>query len=106
MERIKLLEKANKYRNKLGYINRQLAFAAIAVIWIFKIKNGENYGIPADLFLAVKYIVASLIVDVFHHFWLTFYHVIAHWYFDEIKHKKKRKITLIFTGLFREFQIH
>lgn len=85
MERIKLLEKANQFRHKLGDINRQLAFAGIAIIWIFKIKNGAEYSLPNELLQSVRYVIISLSLDLLHYVWLATLYISTHWYQEKIK---------------------
>jgi len=87
MKRIDILKKASEFRHKLGDINRQLAFAGIAIIWIFKIKDENDYSLPEELLIAVKYIVISLGLDLLHYIWLAGLYVFYHWFQEKIKKK-------------------
>lgn len=68
---MKSLEEARKcyYESsgKAGELTRQLAFAGIAVVWIFK--NGPDGAptIPNDLILAVAAFVLALALDFMHY---------------------------------------
>ena len=55
------------YSQKISDIIRQLGFAGIALIWIFKNVDGDRQFIPADLLLPTLFIVISLCLDLFHY---------------------------------------
>jgi hypothetical protein len=48
-------------------ICRQLGFAGIALIWAFRVVDGENVAVPQVLLLPAALIVASLALDLFHY---------------------------------------
>ena len=52
------------YSGKVSDIARQLAFAAIAVIWLFKSGDGRSISIPKELLYPLKLVVVSLAVDL------------------------------------------
>ncbi len=52
------------FTGKLSDINRQLAFAGIALIWIFKQGNGSNVSIEKALLIPAILIVISLAMDM------------------------------------------
>ena len=60
---------------KLSDVSRQLAFAAIAVIWLFKKDAGNHLSIPHELVLPAVLIVLSLSLDLIQYCWssLTWY---------------------------------
>lgn len=73
-------EIAKKFTEKLSDINRQLAFAGIAVIWIFKVQIGDKLTIPDELILPLIFIVSSLCFDLMHYLygsiaWTIFHRV-------------------------------
>jgi hypothetical protein len=51
---------------KLSAIVRQLAFAGIATIWIFKIESDGRQSIPSELIKPATLLVASLALDLLH----------------------------------------
>lgn len=53
------------HTGKVSDIARQLAFAAIAVIWIFNAGNGTSIALPKELLQPLKLIVACLALDLF-----------------------------------------
>jgi hypothetical protein len=55
---------AHKFTAKLSDINRNLAFAGIAIIWIFKIQINEKYIIPDNLLLPLYLIIICLMLDI------------------------------------------
>lgn len=66
---------------KLSSIVRQLAFAGIGIIWIFRMTNSDNsISISKDFSLPLILLVLTLILDVLQYFistviWHSFYHI-------------------------------
>jgi hypothetical protein len=52
------------FSGKASDLARQLAFAAIALIWIFKADAGGRYNIPPDLFCPGILVILTLILDL------------------------------------------
>lgn len=61
----KYKEEAQYFTGKLSDINRYLAFAGIAVIWIFKQEIQGDYNIPNELFIPLLLFIVSLVLDFF-----------------------------------------
>src|ERR1035437_2730243 len=55
------------YSQKISDIIRQLGFAGIALIWIFKNVEGNRQFIPTELLLPTLLIIISLGLDSFHY---------------------------------------
>ncbi len=55
------------FTEKASDLNRQLAFAAIAIIWLFKKDVGGQPSIPVQLILPGILIVSSLVFDMLHY---------------------------------------
>lgn len=55
---------AHSFTEKLSNINRNLAFAGIAIIWVFKIQEKQNIIIPRDLLIPLYFIIISLVLDL------------------------------------------
>ncbi|HVP54783.1 MAG TPA: hypothetical protein VMU45_07290 [Candidatus Eisenbacteria bacterium] len=55
------------FSGRASEIARQLAFAGIALIWIFKSQVGEDYRVPRALLPAAALIVLALILDFAHY---------------------------------------
>lgn len=78
---MKLSEYKNDYyvfTGKLSDINRQIAFAGIALIWIFKKSDGINISICGELVLPTIFLASSLAFDMFQYIyqsitWAIFY---------------------------------
>ena len=73
------------YSGKASDVCRQLAFAAIAIIWLFKTDAGGKLTIPSDLVLLGSLVVLSLVLDLVQYclasiIWYLFY-----------RHHEKRK---------------
>ena len=78
MELKKYLEAYHEFSGKASDIARQLAFAAIAIIWIFKTNSIEIIAIPNELirpsaliimalaFDLLQYVIASIIWKIFY----------------------------------------
>jgi hypothetical protein len=69
-----LREDRDFYTEKLGDIVRQLDFAGIAIIWIFRNGNGtEMIGIAYSNFLLwpMVFLVSSLGADLLHYVWAS-----------------------------------
>ncbi len=89
------LQKLSKYRDdyyaftqKLSDINRQIAFAGIAIIWVFKQTNGNEIIIEQPLIYPLKLIVIALALDMLHYIyqssiWAIFYSYYKHKYQSE-----------------------
>jgi hypothetical protein len=63
------------FSGKLSDVSRQLAFAAIAIIWLFKNDTGGRLSVPPELILPGALIVFSLTLDLIHYCWssITWY---------------------------------
>ncbi|MCF8260470.1 MAG: hypothetical protein K9J12_06825 [Melioribacteraceae bacterium] len=57
-------ENYNYYSQKTSDIIRQLNFAGIAIIWIFKTVGISNQSIPSELVLPAIFIIISLGLDL------------------------------------------
>lgn len=55
------------FTGKASDLNRQLAFAGIAIIWLFKKDNLAGLSIPRELLWPGVLIVASLALDMLHY---------------------------------------
>ena len=56
-------ERYSYYTGKASEIVRQLAFAGIAVIWVFKTDRGDQVRVPQELLPAAIALVAALVFD-------------------------------------------
>jgi hypothetical protein len=54
-----------EFSEKASNSSRQLAFAAIAVIWVFRNPDGSNQILPGKLITAAFFVVFSLGFDLF-----------------------------------------
>ena len=68
------------YSGKTSDVARQLAFAAIAIIWVFRYTDGPNQILPGKLVLAAFFVALSLGFDLFQYIagsliWLIFHRV-------------------------------
>ena len=66
------------YSGKASDLSRQLAFAGIAIIWLFKKDTVPGLSIPRELLLPGLFIVSSLTLDMLHYglgslIWRSFY---------------------------------
>jgi len=66
------------FTGKLGDINRQIAFAGIAIIWIFKKEDGENIILCKDLIFPSILFAIALACDLLQYIyqsltWAIFY---------------------------------
>jgi hypothetical protein len=66
------------FSGKASDLNRQLAFAGIAIIWLFKKDNFVGLSIPRELLWPGALIVLSLVLDMLHYvvasvIWRYFY---------------------------------
>jgi hypothetical protein len=67
-----------EYSGKASDLSRQLAFAGIALIWLFKKDTISGPSIPHELLLPGIFIVLALALDMFHYclgslIWRRFY---------------------------------
>jgi hypothetical protein len=73
------------YSGKASDVCRQLAFAAIAIIWIFKTDAGGKLNVPSGLLFPGTLIVLSLALDLTQYCLGTLI-----WYFFYRHHEKLR----------------
>jgi hypothetical protein len=71
MKLSKWLETYQWFSAKLSDVNRQLAFAGIALVWAFRLDAKPVPGIPKELFLAVSLLVLGLALDLLHYAYST-----------------------------------
>jgi hypothetical protein len=67
---VKLKDYKNEFyelSGKASDFNRQIAFAGIAIIWLFKITTSNSTIIPKELILPVKLFVLALSLDLIHY---------------------------------------
>jgi hypothetical protein len=64
------------FSGKLSDVSRQLAFAAIAIIWLFKSEAENRLSIPRELVLPGVLVVCSLSFDLLQYCWAS-----ITWYF-------------------------
>lgn len=69
---------------QVSSITRQLAFAGIAILWLFKAENGLSIELPNELFFAAKLFVIVLGLDLFQYVYKTFV-----WGVFQFHHEKK-----------------
>lgn len=72
------------FSGSLSSVCRQLAFAGIAVCWVFTIKNGTGYIIDKALVIALTFFVIGLAFDLFHYFYAS----LAWGFFTRYKEKQ------------------
>ena len=64
---MKLSEYKNDFYEFSGLASsasRQLAFAGIAIIWLFKTSSGDDYNLPSELFIPAAALITSLGSDL------------------------------------------
>lgn len=67
------IEDTNYYTKTLSDINRQLAFAGIAIIWLFRVTSEENVKIEQDLILPLILMVVALTFDLFQYLFYSIF---------------------------------
>lgn len=60
-----------RHSTSLSAVCRQLAFAGIAVVWIFVNKDGGQYSIPNDLLFPLTCFVVGLAFDLLQYFYAS-----------------------------------
>jgi len=69
-----------EFSRKASDIARQLAFAGIAVVWLFKVQKQDLPRIPEDLILLVFFLVLVLALDFLQYVFGTFIWGLFQWY--------------------------
>ena len=95
MAKSKLSEYKNDYyyfTGKLSEINRQIAFAGIALIWIFKNGENSNLKIENELILPAILIVLSLAFDIFQYIYQSITWSIFYTYYNRKNKSEEKKI--------------
>jgi hypothetical protein len=57
----------DNFSSKASDVARSLSFAGIAVIWIFKIEDGDHIKIPVNLFCPLLFFALGLTFDLLHY---------------------------------------
>jgi len=68
---MKLSEWRNEYLDTSAVVSkltRQLAFAGIAIVWIFKVNENGVVRMPNQLVWPTNFLCATLLLDFFHNF--------------------------------------
>ena len=79
---------AHDFSSKLSDINRNLSFAGIAIIWIFRLESKNGLILPECLYLPLFFLVGSLALDLLQYLYSTTVWTI----FYRIKEGKKSNI--------------
>lgn len=89
-----------EFSGKLSNNARKLAFAGIAIVWIFK--QGENgaYIIPEALKTVMLMFIMSLSLDLLHYIWQTIVWG-AFYTYKEIKLKHKEDVEFLAPTIFK-----
>jgi hypothetical protein len=66
------------YSGKASDLSRQLAFAGIALIWLFKSESAGQFAIPRSLITPSIFIVCALAFDMLHYVMAS---VIWRWFY-------------------------
>lgn len=74
------LDDFDTYTSKASEVNRQLAFAGIAIVWLFKNPEGDKYLFTHELIIPLFYLIISLSLDLFQYLlgsiiWGTFFEI-------------------------------
>jgi len=76
-----------EFSGQVSSIARQLSYAGIAIIWIFKAGDAEHFVIPGELVKAGFFIASALLLDFFQYSWAA-----AAWgRFGRLKEKEGQK---------------
>ncbi|WP_421805709.1 hypothetical protein [Flagellimonas sp.] len=78
------------FTGKLSDINRQIAFAGIALIWVFKKGENSEFQIDSELILPAILIVGALAFDIFQYIYQSITWSIFYTYHNR-KHKSEDK---------------
>jgi|SRR3972149_7874735 len=62
-----LLERYTYYSQKASDVARQLGFAGIALIWIFRSQVNNQWQIPRELYPGAIFIIVALVLDFLHY---------------------------------------
>jgi hypothetical protein len=77
------------YSGKTSSVARQLAFAAIAIIWVFRYTDDPNRILPRELVQPAFFMALSLTLDLFQYIAGS----IIWWIFHRVKEKEGLKAT-------------
>lgn len=91
------------FTGKTSEINRTLALAGIAVIWIFNKTNVNGvHELPSELTIPLKWFVFTLLADLTHYFLAGIFWWLHYKYYDN----KKEKIKSITTYSIYAYILH
>jgi hypothetical protein len=61
------LEEFYAFSSKASEVNRQLALAGVAIVWIFKNPEGSAKLLPEGLIMPLIFLIISLSIDLLHY---------------------------------------
>ncbi len=82
------LDQYHYFSGKASDVARQLAFAGIAIVWIFKVNKGDSVKLNQNLLVPTALFSLSLLFDLTHYVIAAFT-----WYFFHRHQEKKPEIT-------------
>jgi len=65
-------ESFDTFSSKVGELNRQMALAGIAIVWIFKTGSEKTFFVlPPEMYRPLYLFCASLLIDLFQYLYAT-----------------------------------
>lgn len=85
MKLLTLRETYYEASGKVSDLVRQLSFAGIGLIWIFKYDDGDEVGLPTALLIPGFFIVLALVLDLLQYIYRTIAWAVYHWLKERAK---------------------
>lgn len=79
-----------RYSTNVSSLNRQLIFAGLAIIWLFRIPEKGTASIPTELVDSLFFFVFSLCSDIFQYVTQSLIWAGYYWY-NKCKHRSNKK---------------
>ena len=79
-----------RYSTNVSSLNRQLIFAGLAIIWLFRIPEKGTASIPIELVDSLFFFVFSLCSDIFQYVTQSLIWTGYYWY-NKCKHRNSKK---------------
>ena len=71
------------FSGRASDVARQLAFAGIAAVWLFRPEDSNGLGLPADLMPVALALALSLFFDLFQYIYAAAAWGVYQWWFEE-----------------------
>ena len=89
MKQSEIREAYEELSGSLSKYNRQLAFAGIGIVWLFRITDKRNVSIEPEMLVPIMCFVISFAFDLLQYLWQSLAWYVFYWYNRQYKGLKE-----------------